>query len=116
MQTMQHSTFQKPPCPVQALQLPRTAGLRQFRRAVAKAAKKTNSPQARRAVLAAAAAQEMLDFDTKVFQKERVDFAGRPEYIYRYPMPRNKSEYASTLTSNMQCQAQPQVCAVYTCL
>jgi ketol-acid reductoisomerase len=56
-----------------------------------KAAKKTNSAQARRAVLAAAAAQEMLDFDTKVFQKEKVDFAGRPEYIYRggrdkYPM------------------------------
>lgn len=25
----------------------------------------------------------MLDYDTKVFEKEKVDFAGHPEYIWR---------------------------------
>ena len=29
------------------------------------------------------AVTELLDFDTKIFQKEKVDFAGAEEFIYR---------------------------------
>jgi ketol-acid reductoisomerase len=41
------------------------------------------APAARRAVAPVAAVAPKLEFDTKVFQKEKVEFAGFEEFIYR---------------------------------
>ena len=60
------------------------AGARQLRRAAARAAQKSLKVSGRKQSLQIRnAVTELLDFDTKVFQKEKVDFAGAEEFIYR---------------------------------
>jgi ketol-acid reductoisomerase len=60
---------------------PRAAGLQLgSRRAAAELRRPACSRRAARRQPCAAA---VLEFDTKVFKKERVDFAGKPEFIYR---------------------------------
>ena len=60
------------------------AGQRQLRRAAVRAAQKSLKASARKQSLQVRnAVAERLDFDTKVFQKEKVDFAGSEEFIYR---------------------------------
>lgn len=60
------------------------AGQRQLRRAAVRAAQKSLRASARKQGLQIRnAVSEILEFDTKVFEKEKVDFAGVEEYIYR---------------------------------
>ncbi|KAL3160439.1 hypothetical protein ABBQ32_010759 [Trebouxia sp. C0010 RCD-2024] len=65
---------------------PRTqfAGQRQLRRAAVRAAQKSLRASARKqGQQIRNAVSEILEFDTKVFEKEKVDFAGVEEFIYR---------------------------------
>ena len=60
------------------------AGSRQLRRAAVRAAQRSLKTSARKQSLQIRnAVKELLEFDTKVFQKEKVDFAGAEEFIYR---------------------------------
>lgn len=60
------------------------AGQRQLRRAAVRAAQKSLKATARKQGLQIRnAVSEILEFDTKVFEKEKVDFAGVQEFIYR---------------------------------
>ena len=60
------------------------AGQRQLRRAAVRAAQKSLRASARKQGLQIRnAVSEILEFDTKVFEKEKVDFAGVEEFIYR---------------------------------
>ncbi len=60
------------------------AGSRQLRRAAVRAAQKTLKSSGRKQSLQIRnAVKELLEFDTKVFEKEKVDFAGAEEFIYR---------------------------------
>lgn len=60
------------------------AGQRQLRRAAVRAAQKSLKLSARKQHLQIRnAVTERLEFDTKVFEKEQVDFAGAEEFIYR---------------------------------
>ena len=60
------------------------AGSRQLRRAVVRAAQKSLKAAGRKHCLQIRnAVTELLEFDTKVFEKEKVDFAGAEEFIYR---------------------------------
>ncbi len=60
------------------------AGSRQLRRAAVRAAQKSLKVSGRKHSLQVSnAVKELLEFDTKVFEKEKVDFAGAEEYIYR---------------------------------
>lgn len=59
-------------------------GQRQLRRAAVRAAQKSLKASARKQSLQICnAVKELLEFDTKVFEKEKVDFAGAEEFIYR---------------------------------
>ena len=59
------------------------AGSRQLRRAAARAAQKSLKSLGRQQSLQIRnAVAERLDFDTKVFPKEKVSFAGSEEFIY----------------------------------
>ena len=63
---------------------PQFAGSRQLRRAAARAAQKSLKTFSRQQNLQIRnAVAERLDFDTKVFQKEKVSFPGADEFIYR---------------------------------
>ena len=63
---------------------PQLAGSRQLRRAAVRAAQKSLKAISRKQSLQIRnAVAERLDFDTKVFQKEKVSFAGADEFIYR---------------------------------
>ena len=60
------------------------AGQRQLKRAAVRAAQKSLRASARKQGLQICnAVSEILEFDTKVFEKEKVDFAGVEEFIYR---------------------------------
>ncbi|DBB07086.1 TPA: hypothetical protein ACH3X1_011669 [Trebouxia sp. C0004] len=60
------------------------AGSRQLRRAVVRAAQRSLKTSGRKQSLQIRnAVKELLEFDTKVFEKEKVDFAGAEEFIYR---------------------------------
>ena len=60
------------------------AGSRQLRRAAVRAAQRSLKTSGRKQSLQIRnAVKELLEFDTKVFEKEKVDFAGAEEFIYR---------------------------------
>ena len=93
------------------------AGSRQLRRAAVRAAQKSLKSSGRKQNLQTRnAVKELLEFDTKVFQKEKVDFAGAEEFIYRGGRDKYNllpQAFKGPLPSNIQqvlwlhCKLQP---------
>lgn len=73
----------KPSMATASAKCPSFMGLRQVRRSAARAAQKVMKANAGRLSTLQVFGAATLEFDTKVFQKEKVSFAESEEFIYR---------------------------------